>query len=195
MKFTMGIVGSFVVIAGNITLTPANNGTYWSVPNYHTLVAYCVGPGGAGGGGAPGGNNVFYASTGSPGTAGTEFFSATPLLGYPGQGGTGAYCNYSTGDQPSDYGASGSPGAVGPASGGDTNTSGGGSAGGNGGVSGYVGGHGGAGGLAIKTWALGAVGAPVPHSSIYVQIGSGGTCGGGYAGSPGTDGFIYLAWS
>ena len=167
--------------AGSQTFT--TGGTF-TVPTYSTLTATVKGAGGGGGGVV---TQISVGGTGGTGGA-SSFASATAITGNGGTGGTGGnyYSLYN--------GTNGSPGT---ATGGDTNTTGGGASGGAGGnLGGTVGGNGGAGGYAQKSWSSGGGGAPTAGGSITVTVGTGGTAGGGNApGSVGTNGSVVLSWT
>lgn len=157
------------------TVSYTTAGTYpFDVPAYLTM---SVDVRGAGGGAAT--------STGANGTSGgySSFGSTTTVQGDGGGGGSSATVskyNFLTNQwQP---GVEGYPGGAGGASGGDTNTTGGGAAGstsGHGGLSYGTTPNGGAGGRAVKAFTPGASGSPTPGQQITVVVGAAGVNGDG----------------
>lgn len=138
------------------------------IPVYKTLTMQIWGPGG-GGASTEGGDDGYQPNTVFGGTGQQSYFSfpGGTLVANGGTGGGNANYSWSTG------GVQGSPGT---ASGGMTNTTGGGNAGGSGGpnVLGYQGGAGGRGGFVSRTWNWFDPGAPVAGSSYTLFCGAGG---------------------
>lgn len=178
------------------TVTGAGPCTF-TVPSYGTLTATVNGAGGGAGGAGPGGYHA--GENGGPG-GNTTFLSQT---GFGGGGGQGSPA---TGGPP----AQGAPGTPGIATGGDVNTTGGGSVGGTcDGVPNMEywwpatkGGTGGAGGRSIKVYQSGSVGAPTVGTSLNVTVGAGGYGGtashwfpGEPDGRPGQNGSVTITWT
>ncbi len=153
-----------VIVPGTSNFT--SPGTFsFEVPDYDTLTVSVSGGGGGGSTSAynTGGDNgeMINGQSGGSGDA-SRFRSSVDVVGGGGGGGIRGYWT----TDPGWVIVPARPGSPGTASGGDENKTGGGANGG---------GNGGAGGLAVKTWALGDRGAPVPGETITVVVGNGGS--------------------
>lgn len=175
--------GTSPVTGGNTTITTSSS---FTVPTYSTLTVYLYG----GSGGGSGGNGSTTA--GSSGSAGTKTYFGSYGSGDFGRGGT-----------PSSAGTNGSGSTGSPAGG----------AGGSSSISspGNRGGHSGRTILSLTNPALSGTG-PAIGASVYVTVGTGGAGGAGGtsvtyvpgfgwaaisegAGSSGSNGYAYIAWS
>lgn len=209
-------ISSFVVSPGS-TSYPTPGSYSFTVPNYNTLVVDVWGAG-SGAGGACGSSGVAGSQGGSSGSAGglSRFASSSPVTGGGATGGSpGSVTVTDDGKNPVYTDFPGSAGSAGTASGGDTNTTGGGQAGGSGATvvgdqleradGRAAGGAGGAGGRATKSWVRGVTsGAPTPGDVITITVGTGGAAGGNYNGggvysfsgpTGGFNGYVAVSWS
>lgn len=175
--------GSSPVTPGNTTITTSG---YFTVPTYSTLTVVLFG----GSGGGSGGNGS--TTPGSSGSAGTPSYFGAYASGDFGRGGT-----------PSSAGVNGS-GSVGSPAGGS---------GGSSSISspGNRGGHSGRTQVSLTNPSISGTG-PAIGASVYVTVGQGGAGGAGGtsvtfypgigwlpisegAGSNGSNGYVYIAWS
>lgn len=163
------------------------------VPAYTTMTVEVAGAGGGAGSSIHENYGAPIAASGNNGFAGSESRFLT-LVGAGGGGGGGG-----VGTGP--YSAvPGSPGAPGVASGGTTNTPGGGSLGGAG--TPYItglgpGGNGGNGGLTERTYTIGETGSPVPGEKTIATVGVGAPAGAfpGNQGTNGANGRVKVSWT
>ncbi len=157
-----------VLTSGSASFTATGAATF-KVPCYSSLNVTVKGAGGGSAGICYGA--ALFSANGRAGTL-SEFASATPLIGNPGNGARG-------------YGS----GAKGGASGGSSNITGGGAPG----APGYLCGSGGAGGMATITWLTGSANAPTVDSMIAITVGKGGA-GGPWSGKAGGNGSVSITW-
>ena len=181
---TGSVMGAYgFVTAGSTTRTTAGAWSF-TVPKFKNWIRITIK--GAGGGG------VGVTITTDDVEGGDSMIGSETHYGYS-AGGNGGVTTFSQGAMVANGGGGGTsrfaPGSAGTASGGDSNTTGGGATGG----AGYVDGDGGAGGKSVKLYSKGAF---TPGSTLSGSVGAAGTAGGGASpGSPGGVGSVLIEWA